>query len=71
MRSPLTNTDEMREICSESVEFAQSFIKSLRVWEMVGDLVRKKPPRPLGEGVGGGVRTGGKQKLKQQQRLAA
>ena len=36
-RSPLTNTDENGEICSESAQFAQSFIESLRVWEMVGD----------------------------------
>ena len=39
-RSPLTNMDENGKICSKSVEFAQSFIKSLRVWEMVGDLGR-------------------------------
>ena len=30
MRSPLTNPDETREICSESVEFAQRFTKSLQ-----------------------------------------
>ena len=60
MRSPLTNTEEMRKICSESAQFAQSFIKSLRVWEMVESNGRKKPHRPLGEGVGGGVRTGSK-----------
>ena len=36
-RSPLTNTDENGKICSKSVEFAQSFIKSLRVWEIVGE----------------------------------
>ena len=35
-RSPLTNTDENGEICSESVELTQSFIKSLQVWEMGG-----------------------------------
>ena len=34
-RSPFTNTDEAREICSESVEFAQRFTKSLQYWEMV------------------------------------
>ena len=39
-RSPLTNTDETRDICSESVEFAQTFIKSLRVWGFMGDLGR-------------------------------
>ena len=60
MRSPLTNTGEMRKICSESAQFAQTFIKSLRVWEIVESIGRKKPPRPLGEGVGGGVRTGSK-----------
>ena len=37
-RSPLTNTDETREICSESVELTQSFIKSLQVWEMGGKI---------------------------------
>ena len=47
MRSPLTNTDKNGEICSESVEFAQSFMKSLRVWEMVGDLGDIKSPLAL------------------------
>ena len=60
MRSPLTNPDETREICSESAQFAQTFIISLRVWEIVESIGRKKPHRPLGEGVGGGVRTGSK-----------
>ena len=50
----------MRKICSESAQFAQTFIKSLRVWEIVESIGRKKPPRPLGEGGGGGVRTGSK-----------
>ena len=36
MRSPLTNTDETRDICSESVELTQGFTKSFQVWEMVG-----------------------------------
>ena len=39
-RSPLTNTDENAGICSESVEFAQSFTESLRVWGIMGDLGR-------------------------------
>ena len=33
--APLTNTDEKGEICSESVEFAQTFTKCLQYWEMV------------------------------------
>ena len=60
MRSPLTNTEEMRKICSESVELTQSVTKSFQIWEMVESNGRKKPHRPLGEGVGGGVRTGSK-----------
>ena len=40
MRSPLTNTDETRDICSESAQFAQSFTESLRVWGIMGDLGR-------------------------------
>ena len=41
-RSPLTNTDETREICSESVEFAQTFTKDLQDWEIKGDPPEKK-----------------------------
>ena len=33
--APLTNTDENGEICSGSVEFAQTFTKCLQYWEMV------------------------------------
>ena len=33
--APLTNTDEKGEICSGSVEFAQTFTKCLQYWEMV------------------------------------
>ena len=36
-KTPSTNTDENGEICSESVEFAQSFTKSLQYREKVGE----------------------------------